>query len=274
MLTVDQMGWERGYPLVEEDPLDDELIVNPDGDYAAGMTGTSAAAPQVSGAVAVLLEAVPELTWRDVKHVLANSARRIDPNIEAVERTIGGSTRTLRPGWTENAAGYEFHNWYGFGALDLDAALRFARGHTPDSLGEFRQSGWFDQSTPLEIPDYDANGVTQTIQISGLPEDATIEAVLLEFSASHEYWLSELGIHLVSPRGTRSVVNQVFNDTLYGVDEVTWRILSNAFYGENPNGGWTIEVFDASEFDTGDLHAWRLRFYYGDHSKVDSRRAR
>ncbi len=44
-----------------------------------------------------------------------------------------------------------------------------------------------------------------------------------------------------------------------------WRLLGNAFFGENPNGNWMIEVFDAARDYTGRLNAWRLRFHYGDH---------
>ena len=267
LLTVDQMGWDRGLGAVlRENPLDDDSTVNPDGDYTGRMNGTSAAAATVSGAVAVLLEEEPGLTWRDVKHILAGTARRIDPEIAVVSETVGTVSRDLRLAWTENAAGYGFHNWYGFGAVDLDAAVEMAEGYTPDSLGEFRETSWFEQATSADIPDNDGTGVMQTLNVSGLPDDASIEAVLLEVDIEHEF-PNDLGIHLVSPGGTRSVINQVFNETLAVKDipEIRWRLLSNAFYGETPNGDWQIEVFDAAEDDTGDLEAWRLRFYYGSH---------
>ena len=272
LLTVDQMGWERGMPVAlgqifgSSTPLDGEPAVNAHGDYTALMNGTSAATPNVSGSIAVLLEQSPELTWRDVKHVLAKTARRIDSSIESVEATFGASTRTLRLPWTVNAAGYAFHNWYGFGALDLDAALEFALDHTADSLGTFRKSGWFETTDLVEIPDNDGGGVTQTVNVSGLTMDVNIEAVVLEVDTRHPF-PNDLGIHLVSPHGTRSVVNQVFNESLAveDMDALRWQLLSNAFYGEDPNGNWQIEVFDAAEDDAGHLDAWRLRFYYGKH---------
>lgn len=272
LISVDQMGWDRGNGVLfgGSAPLDDEASVNPDGDYTALMNGTSAAAPNVSGAVAVLLEEAPELTWRDVRHILARTARRIDPDIEAVEGTFNMTTRTLRLAWTENTAGYAYHNWYGFGALDLDAAVEFAGTYAPDSLGEFRQSGWFESGTTVDIPDNDATGVTQVLNVSGLSADANIEAVALEIDIDHPF-PHDLGIHLVSPGGTRSVVNQVFNETLAVEDlgDFKWWLLSNAFYGENPNGNWQIEVFDAAADDTGSLDAWRLRFYYGEHPEEE-----
>ncbi|MCZ0954103.1 MAG: proprotein convertase P-domain-containing protein [Rhodospirillaceae bacterium] len=94
--------------------------------------------------------------------------------------------------------------------------------------------------------------------------------MLLEVDIDHEF-PNDLGIHLVSPGGTRAVLNQIYNDTL-ALDEpgnLRWRVLGNAFYGETPNGDWQIEVFDAAEEDTGDLEAWRLRFYYGSHPEEE-----
>ena len=271
LLTVDQMGTDRGIGILRDDnPLQGQPVANPYGDYTGRMNGTSASAPLVSGAVAVLLETEPALTWRDVKHILAKTARKIDPDIMAAEETIGTIARTLRLPWTENAAGYDYHDWYGFGALDLDAAVEMAGDYTPDSLGEFHQSGWFESGLSGAIPDNDGTGLTRTLNVSTLPDDANIEAVLLEVDIDHDF-PNDLGIHLVSPQGTRAVLNQVFNETL-ALDEpgnLRWRLLGNAFYGETPNGDWQIEVFDAAEDDTGDLEAWRLRFYYGSHPEEE-----
>lgn len=267
LLTVDQMGTERGRGVLRDsNPLDGESTVNPHGDYTGRMNGTSASAALVSGGVALLLESKPALTWRDVRHILAKTARRIDPDIESVEEMIGTVTRTLRLPWTENAAGYSYHDWYGFGALDLDAAIALAADYVPASLGAFRQSGWFESGVSGSIPDNDGTGIARTLSVSTLAGDASIEAVQIEVDIDHEF-PNDLGIHLVSPHGTRAVINQVFNETLALDDpgDLRWRVLSNAFYGETPNGDWQIEVFDAAEDDTGSLEAWRLRFYYGSH---------
>lgn len=267
LLTVDQMGTERGRGVLRDsNPLDGESTVNPYGDYTGRMNGTSASAALVSGGVALLLESKPGLTWRDVRHILAKTARRIDPDIESVAEMIGTVTRTLRLPWTGNAAGYSYHDWYGFGALDLDAAIELATDYVPASLGAFRQSGWFESGVAGSIPDNDGTGIARTLSVSTLAGDASIEAVQIEVDIDHEF-PNDLGIHLVSPHGTRAVINQVFNETLALDDpgDLRWRVLSNAFYGETPNGDWQIEVFDAAEDDTGSLEAWRLRFYYGSH---------
>ena len=76
---------------------------------------------------------------------------------------------------------------------------------------------------------------------------------------------NDLGIHLVSPSGTESIVNPIFNDALAGHADLDWNLLSNAFYGESPNGDWTIKVVDAAAADVGTLDRWSLTFALGTH---------
>ena len=68
----------------------------------------SSAAPLVSGIVALMLDANPNLSWRDVKYVLAQSATQNDPN---------------DADWTTNGAGLSINHKYGFGAVDASAAV-------------------------------------------------------------------------------------------------------------------------------------------------------
>lgn len=267
LVTTDQIGQLRGDTEGLSDDSAIEAMVNPHGDYTENFNGTSAAAAAVSGSIAVLLEAEPQLTWRDIKHVLAKTARRIDPDRAAVEESFGLVSRTLQTAWVVNSAGYGFHNWYGFGALDLDAAVEFVETYTPDSLGTFRQSGWFNAGNSVSIPDENASGVTQTVMVNGLEASADIEAVILEVDIDHPF-PNDLGIDLISPLGTRSIVNPAFNETLANSmsgQPLRWRVLSNVFYGESPGGNWSIEVYDVAEQDTGWLNSWRLRFFYGEH---------
>src|SRR5690606_31735693 len=92
--------------------------LNRDCRYAASLPATPAAAAVVAGSVALLLEAKPELSWRDLKHLLAKTARLIDVDRPAELTNIEGSVYVRILPWTINAAGYSFHNAYGFGALD------------------------------------------------------------------------------------------------------------------------------------------------------------
>ena len=263
IITTDQVGAAVGYNL---DPYN---RLAGDGDYLSAFGGTSSAAPATAGAIALLLEAEPALTWRDVKHVLAVSARKIDPDRKASRVAFNGHPYIAQHAWVTNAAGYHFHNWYGFGAIGIDAALERAALHTPASLGAFVESAWFEYSPEsdeeIAIPDAHGAGVTRSLEIAGLPSTANIEAVVLEFSASH-FFPIELGIGLTSPSGTPSILNAPFNAILDGHTNIqSWQLLSNAFYGESPNGEWTLNVVDLAAEDEGTIDQWRLKIYYGQH---------
>ncbi len=290
IITTDQVGLNRGYDVLSPVGLALEGQLNPYGHYVSSFNGTSAAAPNASGAIALLLEAHPDLTWRDVKHVLAKTARRIDPDISAVRYGFGGAAHLLQQPWADrsaeerarnwygfgpapyvlqlpwvvNAAGYHFHNWYGFGALALDDALAYAASHQADGLGELIETSSFSAANGAAIPDYSSSGLTQELDVSGLPADSNIEAVTLTIDVTHPF-TNDLGIHLISPSGTQSVLNPVFNDILANDQDLDWQLLSNAFYGERPNGRWTLKVVDAAPGDAGRLNGWSLRFALGTH---------
>ncbi len=265
IITTDQQGTERGYDVLSPRGLATDQTANRHGNYVSTFNGTSAAAPMVSGSVATLLSANPGLTWRDVKHILAVTARPIDVEISAIRIAFGGGTpHTFRQGWSVNSAGYWYHNWYGFGAVDLDAAIEMAHTHPPDSLGDLQESTWIAETAELTIPDFNSIGITSAIDVTQLPSDATIEAVQVELKGRHEF-LPDLSISLVSPEGTESILNSAFNDTLTQYDVLDWQLLSNAFYGESPQGRWTLKVVDAGRGHTGVLSEWAIRFYYGFH---------
>ncbi len=83
-------------------------------DYAFGSTGfsgTSGAAPQISGVAALLLSANPNLAVRDVQQVLLHAARQTDD---------GDPDREV------NAAGFDFSHNSGFGVPDAGHAVRLA----------------------------------------------------------------------------------------------------------------------------------------------------
>ncbi len=65
------------------------------GDYT-GFNGTSAAAPMVTGIVALMLDANENLGWRDVQTILAYSARHVGSaiggSVAGAERFPGSST--------------------------------------------------------------------------------------------------------------------------------------------------------------------------------------
>ena len=220
--------------------------------YTSTFTGTSAAAPVVTGSIAILLEANPNLTWRDIKHILASSAVQVDPTIEATvfDDYIAESS------WTTNSAGYKFHNYYGFGGIDVSAALILAKNYTLGSLGAFITSNERSSITlNASIPDNSNTGIATVITDSN---NLTIEAINVNLCLSHDR-PSDLGVALTSPGGTRSVLLSPFNG--FSNTDSCFNILSNAFYGENSTGNWTIKIHDKKSGTSGSLSNWKLTVF-------------
>jgi subtilisin-like proprotein convertase family protein len=263
MVTTDQSGCAVGESRTgaNTSTFDNGGAPNTSCNYTTGMNGTSSATPVTVGVIALILEANPALTWRDVKHILASTARKIDPTGGATNGPLAGYV--AEPGWFANHASptpFNYHNWYGFGMVDASAAVNMAKTYTLGQLGTFTNTG-FTSSGPLSlaIPDHSATGVTSTITV--VPGTVqVIEAVQVRVSLTHTF-LGDLGIEVMSPAGTRSVVKNI-EDGYFDADNLTNQVfLSNAFYGENPAGTWTIKVVDALFGDTGTLTNWAIRVY-------------
>ena len=65
------------------------VTTSPKGRCVDSFSGTSCAAPLAAGIFALVLEANPDLTWRDMQHLVVQTARKNDPD--------GHSWNTVRP---------------------------------------------------------------------------------------------------------------------------------------------------------------------------------
>ena len=263
IITIDQTGTEKGYSRhgINKDkyPFDvGHPTYNPNCNYTNTMNGTSSAAPNTSGAIALILQTNPNLTRRDVKHILAETARKIDPESKDsfVSVSVNGEDYLASEGWITNKAGYHFHNWYGFGAVNIDDAVAMARIYKANRLPSL-QNKTFDSglTTFLAIPDNKASGVTRTIDVS---EDLTIENLFVQLSITHPD-TSEVGIEITSPGGTRSILLNIRSATKEGLNRAGGVTLgSNAFYSEKTKGTWTLKVLDSLPNNVGTLDSFKL----------------
>jgi subtilisin family serine protease len=255
MVTTDQSGCLSGYNTT---PIDSEDNC----DYYTGFAGTSAATPMVSGSVALILEANPNLNWREVKHVLATTARQIESGLTAKS----ASGVVIEAGWIINDAGYQFSNAYGFGAVDVDAAITMALAwddnDTTFDAWKTVLKGPFPES--LTVPDNDATGVTRILNVA---ESDIVESVTLTLSinalTSGDIDISDYQIVLKSPAGTQSILLTPFNAYQSDNDMNDLTLISHAFYGEPINGDWQLIIRDLDDGieGAGKLTEWSLKFY-------------
>jgi subtilisin family serine protease len=264
IITTDQTGCDKGYSRSDLDPAPNPFEVgdptyNPNCNYTSCFNGTSSAAPNASGAVALLLQTNPNLTRRDVKYILAKTARQIDPasSTSIVTVDINGVAYQASQGWVTNAAGYHFHNWYGFGAVNVDAAVAMAKTYQAGALPALQDKSYGGAlAEPVAIPDNNASGVVRTIDV---PEDLTIENLFVRMAIDHPD-TAETGIEITSPQGTRSILINIRSSVKTGLNEAAGVVLgSNAFYGERSKGTWTLKVLDSWPNTTGTLSLFGLR---------------
>lgn len=237
--------------------------------YTSTMNGTSSATPNLAGVVALMLEANPELTYRDVINILIKTAKKTDPNNKQVKLSLPDGVFIAHDSWTKNAAGFEFNDHYGFGAVDAGKAVALAKGYK-SNLGDQKSSNWSGIGTfasnpaklAIEVPDNSAVGAE--LQIS-LENDFILEYVQLKFDVSNseltaeakqefneyiqknnEFYYKEiqtlagadLAIEVISPQGTRSVILASGQALIMpALDEngnlVQGYILKNSVFGTN-----------------------------------------
>lgn len=206
--------------------------------YTSNFGGTSSACPLGAGVTALVLEANPALTWRDVTAVLIESARKND----------GGNSN-----WQVNGAGYDVNINYGFGAIDADAAVQLAETWTNLPAEQSLTSGTV--SVGQTIPDNDTNGVERVVNI---PTDIAIESVELKVNISHNN-VGDLYVKLTSPNGIGSVLTKVRPDGTNNYSNFIFTSMRH--WGESSIGDWTVHVSDRDGGTTGTFTNFTLTIH-------------
>ncbi len=206
--------------------------------YTSSFGGTSSASPLAAGAVALILEANPTLTYRDVQHVLVNSARKCNPSNGL---------------WTTNGAGHDINLNYGFGAIDIGDSVLLAENWVNVGPEVTVTTGVINVGAT--IPDNNTNGVTQTVTIT---DDIVVESVELIVNVDTTY-LGDLYIKMTSPDGTESILATNRNDSQN--DYVNYIFTSHRHWDEMSAGTWTVNISDRASSDVAFWDNYEIRIY-------------
>ncbi|XP_073480637.1 neuroendocrine convertase 1 isoform X1 [Aquarana catesbeiana] len=228
----------------------DQRIVSADlhNDCTETHTGTSASAPLAAGIFALALEQNPNLTWRDMQHLVVWTSE-YDPLAN-------------NPGWKKNGAGLMVNSRFGFGLLNAKALVDLADPKTWKTVPEkkiciIKDSDFtprlfrsVDEIT-IEIPTKACEGQDNYIKsLEHLQLEATIEYTRR----------GDLHITLISPSGTKTVLlTERERDTSTNGFK-NWAFMSVHSWGEDPAGTWTVKITDVSKRleNEGRIVNWKL----------------
>jgi subtilisin family serine protease len=189
-------------------------------------SGTSAATPIVAGGIALIVEACPTLTYRDVKYILAKTATKID---------------TSNNTWVTNSAGLTHSIDYGYGLINVANAINMCKNNYTTSL---TTGNFSDTSTEVAVnstvPDNNTIGLSTTITVT---DNKKVEWVGVYIDATFDN-LGEFEFELTSPAGTTTKLlhsnNALGNENING----EFRLSSVAFIDENSGGDWIVTIRD------------------------------
>lgn len=189
-------------------------------------SGTSAAAPEAAGVIALALEANPSLTWRDIQHLLVLTSKK---------RNLFDK----RYPWKMNGAGFLFNHLFGYGVMDagslVDASLGWKKMPERKSYEAGELTGEWNTRTgdaPIELEiDTKACGSINYIE--------HVQAFISIQSTRR----GDITINMTSPMDTESLLLQRRprdDDRQTGLRD--WPFVSVQYWGENPKGKWKLTV--------------------------------
>lgn len=214
------------------------------GKCSQNFQGTSAAAPVAAGVFALVLEANPDLTYRDVMHLVARTSKI--PNKEDLK------------GWIINGGGYHVNEKYGFGVLDASQLIQEAQGWTNVPP---RHKCTMNSNKQLE---FDNQGIYEIdlVVSNECPDIDFLEHTVANISFSYPI-RGEMQLTIISPSGTPSELlsYRPHDESTIGTEFFPFMTTHN--WGESPLGKWRLIIEPkASDIELkGSIDYFSINFY-------------
>ena len=192
--------------------------------------GTSAAAPQYAGILALILGANRNLDQRNMVSILVKSAER-------------GAIIDYDFPFDQNAAGYWHSPAFGFGVVNATTAVALATDPNWTPIPAERQC----KATVLSSK---VNADDPFTRIEVIIENCNInfvEFVNLRLTCLLDSTSSLTGISLISPSGTEGVFLEAGH--YYRIQNLDFFSGGWVWYGESANGVWVFEISTLDDFE-------------------------
>jgi kexin len=209
--------------------------------------GTSAAGPIGVGVYALLLEARPDLTWRDVQWLTVLTAVPFDQPSD----------------WTKTSLERMYSHQFGYGKLDAWAMIEKAKDWKLVNPQAWYWSPWLH--IRKEIPE-GPQGLASVFEVTAdMLKDANfkrVEHITLTMNVEHQR-RGDLMVQLISPTGMVSHLSTARRDDEAPYGYIDWTFMSVAHWGEPGTGNWTVIIKDVIQGNLmrGVFIDWKLRLW-------------
>ncbi|KAF2831284.1 hypothetical protein CC86DRAFT_137295 [Ophiobolus disseminans] len=209
--------------------------------------GTSAAGPIGVGVYALLLEARPDLTWRDVQWLTVLTAVQFDQPSD----------------WAKTSLDRMYSHQFGYGKLDAWAIVEKAKDWKLVKPQAWFWSPWLH--VKKEIPETD-HGLASVFEVTAdMLKEANferVEHITLTMNVEHNR-RGDLMVQLISPTGMVSHLSTARRDDEAPYGYIDWTFMSVAHWGESGIGNWTVIVKDVitGNLKKGVFVDWKLRLW-------------
>jgi subtilisin family serine protease/subtilisin-like proprotein convertase family protein len=242
-LLTQQTGWTATGPELAAPQAGRPIEWALDG---SPLGGTSAASALVAGVAALVLSVNPDLTAREVRQILEQTADRIvDQNPDLQLQRSAGQYDARR-----------YSTWFGYGKVNALKAVQLAqRLIVPMPLPD----RWLEYCNPqqLAIPDGSPEGLISPIQVT---EAGRILDLEVKVEVDHDF-LGDLEIALIPPWGeamvlqNRSLGRSTHLQTTFSLENAAG--LRSALH-QPVQGLWQLKLIDAIPAHRGVLQQWQL----------------
>lgn len=244
-------------------------------DYTNSFGGTSAAAPVVSGVIALMLDAAPGLGWRDVHTILSLSAAHTGSALGSERDVYEATPWVVGSDVDWNGGGRIYNGSYGFGMVDAFAAVRMAEawltmtGGAATSQNE-RIIGRSHMGPDVLIQDATSEGYGYTYLSVDIGSRIVIESIYVTVTLTHSF-ATNLELWLIAPDGTEVplALSDFDPDLDLAENGWSWTFGVQALRGYESAGTWTLAVVDTSEGETGVIEDFGVTFFGSNTSRDD-----
>lgn len=208
--------------------------------------GTSAAAPLAAGIYALLLEANPDLTWRDVQYLSILSSKEImNPDAKS----------------QNSAMGKKYSHVYGYGKIDAKALVDMAKDwkNVKPQAWHFTDYNEVGNSTK-NVEDVIESVIkidSDTLKKSNFER---MEHITITVDVDTDI-RGQVNIDLISPSGMVSNLAVIRERDNSNEGFKNWNFMSVAHWGEDGVGEWKLRVKTTVQDNNVKLNRWRLRFF-------------